>query len=993
MTSICFKNSLLLLCFVSLCSSSLVFSLDVDAEILIRVKNAMLDDPNGNLSDWVETTDQNPCKWTGITCDSQNNQSVVSIDLSGFGISGGFPTGFCRIWTLQNLSLADNFFNGTLTYRAVSPCSHLHALILAGNVFVGELPDFLQDFDNLLVLDLSRNNFTGDIPASYGRLQSLKVLCLAANLLSGSIPWFLTNLSELTRLELAYNPFKPSPLPKDIGNLSKLENLFLASTNLNGEIPDSIGKLWSLYNLDLSNNFITGKIPVSISQLKSIEQIELFNNQLYGELPESLSNLTSLLKFDASQNNLTGNLPEKIAAMQLQSLNLNDNHFTGEIPEVLALNPNLSELKIFNNSFTGKLPANLGRYSDLENFDVSTNNFSGELPQYLCHRNKLQTVITFRNRFSGSLPETLSECSSLNYVRIADNELSGPVPIKFWGLHTFLLELSNNKFEGPISPSISGARGLTRLLISGNNFSGKLPAEMCELHEVIEINLGRNQFEGELPSCITELKKLQKLDMQENMFSGEIPSSVGSLRDLTELNLSRNRLCGKIPPGLGNLPVLTCLDLSDNLLIGEIPMELTKLKLNEFNVSDNRLYGKVPSIFTNALYLPSLLGNPDLCSPDFKPLPPCSKPEPATLYTVAILAICVLIFVGSLIWFFKAKTLFVRKPKPPYKVTAFQRVGFTEEDIFPLLTKQNLIGSGGSGQVYKVTLKTGQIVAVKRLRGGTQKPETESAFRSEVETLGRVRHGNIVKLLMCCSGEEFRILAYEYMVNGSLGDVLHGEKGGGLLNWPRRFAVALGAAQGLAYLHHDCVPPIVHRDVKSNNILLDEQMRPKVADFGLAKTLQSEVGESDVAMSRIAGSYGYIAPEYAYTLKVTEKSDVYSFGVVLMELITGKRPIDSCFGENKDIVKWVTEATLSSLPEQASENDSGTCCTGDHLKEIIDPKMDQSTCNFEEIEKVLNVALLCTSAFPINRPSMRRVVELLKDQKFARPKYDAYENC
>ncbi|KAF2283830.1 hypothetical protein GH714_016313 [Hevea brasiliensis] len=606
---------------------------------------------------------------------------------------GGVPNGFCRIWTLQNLSLADNFFNGTLTYRALSPCSHLHALILAGNVFVGELPDFLQDFDNLRVLDLSRNNFTGDIPASYGRLQSLKVLCLAANLLSGSIPWFLTNLSELTRLELAYNPFKPSPLPKDIGNLSKLENLFLASTNLNGEIPDSIGKLGSLYNLDLSNNFITGKIPVSISQLKSIEQIELFNNQLYGELPESLSNLTSLLKFDASQNNLTGNLPEKITAMQLQSLNLNDNHFTEK-----------------------------------------------------SLRNKLQTVITFRNRFSGSLPETLSECSSLNYVRIADNELSGPVPIKFWGLHTFLLELSNNKFEGPISPSISGARGLTRLLISGNNFSGKLPAEMCELHEVIEINLGRNQFEGELPSCITELKKLQKLDMQDNMFSGEIPSSVGSLRDLTELNLSRNRLCGKIPPGLGNLPVLTCLDLSDNLLTGEIPMELTKLKLNEFNVSDNRLYGKVPSIFTNALYLPSLLGNPDLCSPDFKPLPPCSKPEPATLYILAILAICVLI-VGSLLWFFKAKSLFVRKPKPPYKVTAFQRVGFTEEDIFPLLTKQNLIGSGGSGQVYKVTLKTGQIVAAKRLRGGTQKLETESAFRSEVETLGRVRHGNIVKFV------------------------------------------------------------------------------------------------------------------------------------------------------------------------------------------------------------------------------------------------------
>lgn len=854
-----FKGSLLILCFVCLCSSSLVFSIVGDAEILIRVKNAMLDDPSGKLSDWVESSDHNPCKWSGIACDSRN-QTVVSIDLSGFGIAGGFPTGFCHIPTLQNLSLGDNFFNGSLTYRALSPCSHLHVLVLTSNLFVGQLPELLPDFDNLRVLDLSSNNFTGDIPASFGRIQSLEVLSLVSNLLTGPIPWFLSNLTELTRLELAYNPFKPSPLPQEIGSLSKLENLYLTNTNLIAEIPGSIGKLGSLYNLDLSNNFITGKIPESISGLKSIQQIELYNNLLYGELPESLSNLTTLLKLDVSQNNLTGNLPEKIAAMQLQSLNLNDNYFAGEIPEVLALDPNLSELKIYNNSFTGKLPANLGRYSDLETFDVSTNDFSGELPQYLCHRKKLQNVIAFVNRFSGSLPETLSECSSLNYVRLADNELSGPVPDKFWGLHTLRLELSNNKFEGPISSSISGARGLSRLLINGNNFSGNLPAEICELHELIEIDLSRNQFVGELPSCITELNKLQKLDMQENMFSGEIPNSVSSWTDLTELNLSRNRFSGKIPPELGNLPVLTYMDLSDNLLTGEIPMELTKLKLNEFNVSDNRLYGKVPTGFSNALYLPSLLGNPNLCSPDFKPLPPCSRPKPATLYIVVILAICVLVLVGSLLWFCKTKSLLVRKSKRPYKVTAFQRVGFTEEDIFPHLTKENLIGSGGSGQVYKVELKTGQIVAVKRLWGGTQKPETEFVFRSEVETLGRVRHGNIVKLLMCCSGEEFRFLVYDYMVNGSLGDVLHGEKGGCLLDWPGRFAVAVGAAQGLAYLHHDCVPAIVHRDIKSNNILLDEEMRPRVADFGLAKTLQSEAGESDAAMSRIAGSYGYIAP-------------------------------------------------------------------------------------------------------------------------------------
>jgi len=164
-----------------------------------------------------------------------------------------------------------------------------------------------------------------------------------------------------------------------------------------------------------------------------------------------------------------------------------------------------------------------------------------------------------------------------------------------------------------------------------------------------------------------------------------------------------------------------------------------------------------------------------------------------------------------------------------------------------------------------VKVKTGQIVAVKKFWGGSsssQKPDMEMVFKSEIDTLGRIRHANIVKLLFCCSADDLKILVYEYMENGSLGDVLHEEENDKyceeLMEWNKRFQIAVGAAQGLAYLHHDCVPAIVHRDVKSNNILLDHDFVPRVADFGLAKTLQREVGEG--AMSRVAGSYGYIAP-------------------------------------------------------------------------------------------------------------------------------------
>ncbi|OVA07345.1 Protein kinase domain [Macleaya cordata] len=960
---------LFLLFFVTL--SVLLFpanSVTQDAEILLQIKNSHLEDPTGRLSDWISTGGDGPCNWSGIVCDPQT-LTVNSIDLTGFGISGGFPAGFCRIRTLQNLSLSDNFFNGSVSSEQISSCSHLRYLNLSINLFVGVLPEFSSEFTSLRWLDLSRNNFSGDIPASFGRFPKLQVLSLFGNLLNGTIPSSLTNLTELIRCDLAYNPFTPGPLPPEIGNLTKLENLWLPYSNLVGEIPESVGGLFALKNLDLSNNGLSGKIPDSIGRLKSIKQIELYWNRFSGELPASLGNLTTLITFDASQNNLTGKLPEKFAGLQLISLGLNDNQLEGEIPTSLASNTKLVQLKLFNNRFSGVLPGDLGRNSNLEDFDVSGNYIVGKLPPFLCHRKKLRRLVAFNNKLSGNLSEYYGDCNSLTYVRIFNNEISGTVPDRLWSLpRLYLLEIKNNRFEGWIPPVISGSKKLAQLLISGNQFSGGLPVEICQLSELAVLDASRNRFSGELPSCITEIRKLQKLDLQENMFSGKIPSRVSLWTDLTDLNLSRNRFSGEIPSELGSLPDLTYLDLSENLLSGEIPTQLTNLKLNKFNLSCNNLAGKIPPGFDNNFYLPSLIGNPYLCSPNLKPFPPCRKAKSATWFLIAVLISSCLLLLLSLFWFYKSKTKSIGgKTKLPWKLTTFHNTSFNEEEIFASLSEENLIGTGGSGKVYRARLKTGQTVAVKRLWEGNGKTGNLGVYQSEMETLGRIRHGNIVKLLFSCAGEDFRILVYEYMENGSLGDVLHGEKGGVLLDWHKRFKIAVGAAQGLAYLHHDCVPPILHRDVKSNNILLDEEFSPRVADFGLAKTLQREGGEDGSAMSRVAGSYGYIAPEYAYTMKVTEKSDVYSFGVVLMELVTGKRPIDSSFGENKDIVKWVIDAATASEDHCLS------------LQHLMDSRMNLSSGDYKEMEKVLDVALLCTSAFPMNRPSMRRVVEFLKD--------------
>lgn len=314
------------------------------------------------------------------------------------------------------------------------------------------------------------------------------------------------------------------------------------------------------------------------------------------------------------------------------------------------------------------------------------------------------------------------------------------------------------------------------------------------------LSVGENRLSGEVPSCVTQMKKLQKLDLQDNQITGEIQRRLDLLTDLAELNLSSNRFTGEIPPQLGNLPVLTHLDLSSNLLTGEIPIALTRLKLNKFNISNNRLSGGVPLGFDHSIFDSGLLGNPNLCGPRSNPISLCGKIKPETLYPIFILTLFPILILGSIIWFIKTKSEYesIPKHKNPWKVTTFQRVESCEDDIIPRLKDENLIGSGGSGQVYRVKLRAGETVAVKRLWRKKMGWNLETAFKSETETLGRIRHVNIVKLLLCCVDEECnRFLVYEYMERGSLGDVLHGESNGaGLEDWHTRLMIAVGLVVG-----------------------------------------------------------------------------------------------------------------------------------------------------------------------------------------------------
>ncbi|TKY66812.1 Receptor protein kinase HSL1 [Spatholobus suberectus] len=945
----------------SLSPLPLSLSLTQDGLFLLEARRQLYD-PADSLSSW-NPADATPCRWRGVTCDPRT-AAVSAVALPNAGLSGPFPAALCRLPSLSSLDLSSNLINSSLA--AVSLCRRLRLLDLSENALVGPIPDSLAGLAALRHLDLSGNNLSGDIPATLAALPRLETLNLVFNLLAGTIPSSLGNLTSLKHLQLAYNAFAPSRVPSQLGNLTNLETLFLAQCNLVGPIPDAFGNLARLTNLDLSQNSLTGFVPQWFTCLKRVTQIELYKNSLSGELPRGMSNMTSLKLFDASTNELTGTIPAELCELPLASLNLYENKLEGFLPGVIARSPNLYELKLFRNKLNGTLPSDLGSNSPLNHIDVSFNSFSGEIPANICRRGEFEELILIYNSFSGEIPASLGNCKSLKRVRLRNNNLSGTVPEGFWGLpHLHLLELLDNSLSGHISKAISGAYNLSNLLLSNNRFSGSIPEEIGLLENLVEFAASNNNLSGSVPGSMGKLSQLVNLDVSYNQLSGELFGGIGELGKVSYLNLSHNRFDGNVPSELGSLPVLNYLDLSWNNFSGEIPVQLQNLKLSELNLSYNQLSGDIPPLYANDKYKMSFIGNPGLCV-HLPGLCDCSgKSKSIRRFVWILCSIFVLAgVVFGVAWFYlryrKVKKL--KKGLSALRWKSFHKLGFSEFEVAKLLSEDNVIGSGASGKVYKVVLSNGEVVAVKKLCGAPMNVDEsvgsgKDEFDVEVETLGRIRHKNIVRLWCCCHSEDRRLLVYEYMPNGSLADMLKGSKRS-LLDWPTRHKIAVDAAEGLSYLHHDCVPPIVHRDVKSNNILVDGEFVAKVADFGVAKMV-TRISQGTEPMSGIAGSYGYIAPEYAYTLRVNEKCDIYSFGVVILELVTGRPPIDPEYGEN-GLVKWVS----SALEHEG-------------LDHVIDPTLDSKYR--EEISKVLSVGLHCTSSLPITRPTMRNVVKMLQE--------------
>ncbi|KAJ6807355.1 receptor-like protein kinase HSL1 [Iris pallida] len=885
-----------------------------------------------------DTSSTSYCSFPGITCDEAGR--VVALDISSWSLTGSFPPNVCSaLPALRSLRLAKNNLRGGFPDTVLN-CTFLEELNLSFAGVSGRVPD-LSPLRSLRLLDLSNNLFSGDFPVSLANLTSLEVV----------------NFNE--------NPgFDVWRLPESITGLSNLRVLILSTTVMRGEIPPWLGNMTSLADLELSGNLLTGTIPPALGRLRSLRFLELYYNLLTGEIPDEIGNLTELVDIDLSVNQLTGPIPEKIFQLpRLQVLQAYTNSLTGGLGPALGNSTALTMLSVYRNFLSGPVPATLGKFSPLVVLELSENEFSGELPPDVCAGGKLLYILVLSNQFSGRLPESYANCASVLRFRVNNNQLSGRVPGGVFALpRASIIDLGFNRFEGEIARSIGDAANLSALFLQNNRISGALPPE------------------------ISRATSLVKIDVSNNLLSGPIPSEIGNLNRLNQLSLQSNRLDSSIPTSLSSLKSLNVLNLSNNLLTGAIPESLCELLPNSLDFSNNQLSGAVPLPLIKEGLIESVAGNPGLCAPvrlnlTNSILPLCRQPDlRRRLNNIWVIGISAMLAVfGTLLL---AKRWFRQKDESveqdglssssSFDVTSFHKLSFEQHEIVEALIDKNIVGHGGSGTVYKIELGNGELVAVKKL-WSPKKPKDHSAdslyldreLRTEVETLGSIRHKNIVKLYCCFSSLDSNLLVYEYMPNGNLWDALH--KGWSFLDWPTRHRIAVGIAQGLAYLHHDLLFPIVHRDIKTSNILLDAEFEPKVADFGIAKVLQAGAGENDSSTTVIAGTYGYLAPEYAYSSKASTKCDVYSYGVVLMELITGKKPNEPEFGENKDIIYWV----------------NSKMATKEGATDILDKRLSWSPFE-EEMIQALRIAIRCTCGTAALRPSMNEVVQLLIESDASR---------
>lgn len=855
---------------------------------------------------WDKSDDPCGTPWEGVTC---NKSRVTSLGLSTMGLKGKLSGDIGGLTELRSLDLS---FNEGLM-GPISPelgdLSKLNILILAGCSFSGNIPDKLGDLSELSFLALNSNNFTGKIPPSLGKLSKLYWLDLADNQLTGPLP---VSTSTTPGLDL----------------LLKAKHFHFNKNQLSGTIPPQLfSSDMVLIHILFDRNDLTGSIPSTIGLVQTVEVLRLDRNFLTGEVPSNLNNLSNINELNLAHNNLSGSLPDLTSMDTLNYVDLSNNSFDpSEAPIWFTTLPSLTTLIMEFGSLEGPLPTKL---------------FS--MPQ-------IQQVKLRHNALNNTLDMGDSICPQLQLVDLQDNQIS-TVTLSSQYKNTLILignpvcstGLSNTNYcnlqqqpKQPYSTSLANCGGLSCPP------DKKLSPQSCECAYPYQ---GMFYFRAPLFRELSNITIFHSLEMSLWVKLGLTPGSVSLQNPFFNGDDYLQMQLALFPP------------------TGQY-FNRTEVQRIGFSLS-NQTY-KPPHEFGPYYFIAFPYAFPDSHGG-------FSLSRGVIIGIAAVSTFVVLCLIGLAVYAILQKkraerAIGISRPFASWAPSGKDSGGapqlkgarwFSYDELKKCTNNfsgSNELGFGGYGKVYKGVFPDGKIVAIKRAQQGSMQGGLE--FKNEIELLSRVHHKNLVGLVGFCFEQGEQMLVYEFISNGTLREGLSG-KSGYQLDWKRRLRIALGSARGLAYLHELANPPIIHRDVKSTNILLDESLTAKVADFGLSKLVSDS--EKGHVSTQVKGTMGYLDPEYYMTQQLTEKSDVYSFGVVMLELITSKQPIE----KGKYVVREVR-----TLMNDNDEEYYG-------LRDLMDPVV-RNTANLIGFGRFLELAMQCVEELASDRPTMSEVVKALE---------------
>lgn len=899
--------------------------------------------PNESSSRWEINKEPNPCLWKGVSC-TPDSSSITHLCLSNFSLSTSYPLpDLCQIETLQSLDLSNNHLT-SIPDEFLAKCGEIEGLKLL-NFSMNKLSGLLRSFSgfsNLEILDMSYNNLSGTINSQLERLAALKSLNLSYNRLNG-------------------------PIPTQLGNRMALNQLVLSTNFFEGKFPENISLYQNLTLIDFSVNRLSGPLPNRIVDLSKLEILILSLNDLSGEIPVALSNISTLYRFAANQNKFRGSISLGITNF-LRYLDLSYNKLNGSIPSSFLSQPNLLTVDLSNNSFEGSVPTNIS--SSLVRLRLGSNLISGEVPDSLCKTFSNLTYLEIdNNRLTGSIPPELGLCQKLALLNLAQNKLSGKFPSPLCNLSQLqVLKLQFNNLDGAIPIQIGQLQKLSQLNMSWNSLTSSIPSSISSLQDLRNLNLQSNNLNGSIPNSLSSLNSLIELKLGNNQLSGEIPSMPKNLQ--IALNLSSNHLEGLIPDKLSQLYGLEVLDLSDNKLSGEIPSSLTDMEaLMQLILSNNQLSGVIPKFQSHVEVVTS--GNALVNITETSSRSPKRRKSSVAVAIAIALSASVLI-VGV---FILTAVLIKRRL---YRINK-ERINTTEDLPLPKVIQGNVLTPNGIHRsnidfltameavsdpvllktrfstYYKAVMPSGKSYFVKKINWSDKIFQIGSPEKiwEELKHLGNLRNSNLMTPLAYFLTVDTAFLFYEFAEKGTLFDVLHGNG----LDWSSRYSIAIGLAQGLASLHGCTSGPILLLDLSSKSIMLKSLREPLIGDIELYKVI--DPSKSTGSLSTVAGSVGYIPPEYPYTMRVTMAGNIYSFGVILLEILTGKPAVSG----GTELTKWV-------LSTNSAQQDNW-----EHILDFTVSKTSEAV--HRQMLAVLKVALVCVSVSPEARPKMKSVLRML----------------